>query len=430
MKKMGYEEEILAGFHREDIGKFHTGKIKNIVFPVSRSKAHRDGVPHVICRMYCINTEGQFLVQRRSYEKIAHPGLFTDSASGHVRYVDSFNYRHIEEEAKREMEEEMGTKILYLRLLDIHLEEFSTEGFELAYNFIGVVENNFCPDPTETHPDSGFKEKEELSVLLKTRPNDFVKVAHMYWSKILKENQQKKVLEEYEIKKNIRSPSKEKTSSGKQSDECSSGEKNRKKVDLELFQIQKIDKKEKEKYVEQINREKNQHKNKKESIIGAFIGRFQPFHNGHLNVIMNALNKIKMLKIGIGSAQYKRTEENPFSFDERKEMIVRSLNSLNVEPSNYEIFGVDDKHDMEKWADEVFKVLGDFDVFYSNSPWTRQIFLKRGIPVSDEMKFNFDVYNGTYIRKKMKSGESIQDLVPKPVVEYLDEINAPAVLKS
>jgi len=48
---------------------------------------------------------------------------------------------------------------------------------------------------------------------------------------------------------------------------------------------------------------------------GLIIGRFQPFHNGHLYAIKNALKKVDELVIAIGSSQYVNTEDNPFSFE-------------------------------------------------------------------------------------------------------------------
>ena len=45
---------------------------------------------------------------------------------------------------------------------------------------------------------------------------------------------------------------------------------------------------------------------------GLFIGRFQPFHNGHLQDIKNALKEVDELIIAIGSSQHFNTKENPF----------------------------------------------------------------------------------------------------------------------
>lgn len=55
-----------------------------------------------------------------------------------------------------------------------------------------------------------------------------------------------------------------------------------------------------------------------------FIGRFQPFHIGHKNVIDAALEKADNVIILIGSNNVARSYFNPFTFAERKEMIKLS----------------------------------------------------------------------------------------------------------
>ena len=59
---------------------------------------------------------------------------------------------------------------------------------------------------------------------------------------------------------------------------------------------------------------------------GLLIGRFQPFHLGHLEAVNFALSKVDMLFIGIGSSNKSNQIRNPFTADERKEMIISSLN--------------------------------------------------------------------------------------------------------
>lgn len=59
--------------------------------------------------------------------------------------------------------------------------------------------------------------------------------------------------------------------------------------------------------------------------LAVFIGRFQPFHNGHLSVVTSALRTADTLVILVGSAGQPRGYFNPFTFEERKEMILASL---------------------------------------------------------------------------------------------------------
>jgi len=157
--------------------------------------------------------------------------------------------------------------------------------------------------------------------------------------------------------------------------------------------------------------------------IGVIVGRFQPFHNGHLQLIQTILSEVNFLKIGIGSSQYSNTMYNPFSYDERKEFIIQSLNSENVDPDLYDIYPIPDLHNMKKWVAQVLDVFGNFNIFYSNNDWIRQLLKKSGKKVGIKHIFDFKRFNGTYIRQMICDNESIQNLVPTSVISYLIKID-------
>jgi bifunctional NMN adenylyltransferase/nudix hydrolase len=54
---------------------------------------------------------------------------------------------------------------------------------------------------------------------------------------------------------------------------------------------------------------------------GIYIGRFQPMHIGHEQVIRQALERVETLIIIVGSSHMARTPVNPFIFEERAAMI-------------------------------------------------------------------------------------------------------------
>src|SRR5579885_505933 len=56
-----------------------------------------------------------------------------------------------------------------------------------------------------------------------------------------------------------------------------------------------------------------------------FIGRFQPFHNGHYELFKEALNKANTVLIVIGSYNKASDIENPWSAAQREEMIRAAL---------------------------------------------------------------------------------------------------------
>jgi len=106
-----------------------------------------------------------------------------------------------------------------------------------------------------------------------------------------------------------------------------------------------------------------------------FIGRFQPFHNGHLKAIKYLSNKYDELIIGIGSSQYSNTIDNPFSSDERMLMIKESLKQENL--TNYKIILIPDINNPPKWVDHVLSITSDFDVVVSNNDFTKKLFLEK-----------------------------------------------------
>lgn len=64
------------------------------------------------------------------------------------------------------------------------------------------------------------------------------------------------------------------------------------------------------------------------------IGRFQPFHNDHKALVEQALRIADKVLILVGSSHAARTPKNPFTFEERRDMILngRESNFVHIEP--------------------------------------------------------------------------------------------------
>lgn len=80
-----------------------------------------------------------------------------------------------------------------------------------------------------------------------------------------------------------------------------------------------------------------------------FIGRFQPFHKGHEFVVREALARADKLIMLIGSANSPRTLKNPFTFDERKAMILKVFGDKNIICLPLD----DDPYNDQKWLARV-----------------------------------------------------------------------------
>lgn len=150
-----------------------------------------------------------------------------------------------------------------------------------------------------------------------------------------------------------------------------------------------------------------------------FIGRFQPFHIGHLLDIKDILKEVDEIVIGIGSSQEKYTLENPFSYSERKEMITKTLRNNKIK--NFKICQIPDLHDDKKWVDYIKKNTPKFDFVFSGNFWTLRCFKKNDLKIKKIKLING--ISSTIIRNKMISGKNWQSLVPKEVADYIKKIN-------
>ena len=73
---------------------------------------------------------------------------------------------------------------------------------------------------------------------------------------------------------------------------------------------------------------------------GLVLGRFQPFHFGHLELIKDIIKDEIEPLICIGSAQHSHTDENPFTAEERKEMIETIMKNTGRGDINYTKFKI------------------------------------------------------------------------------------------
>ncbi len=152
-----------------------------------------------------------------------------------------------------------------------------------------------------------------------------------------------------------------------------------------------------------------------------FIGRFQPFHKGHLKVLQEVLKKYNEIIIGIGSSQYSNVIDNPFSEEERKKMIKETFKRVDIK--NYEIISIPDIHDPPNWVSHVLSIVKDFDVVISNNALTIKLFSEKGFTVVKTPPFEKEKYSGKVIRKRMIDGLEWEELVPKPVAKIIKDIN-------
>jgi nicotinamide-nucleotide adenylyltransferase len=156
---------------------------------------------------------------------------------------------------------------------------------------------------------------------------------------------------------------------------------------------------------------------------GLYVGRFQPFHLGHLDAIREVLKEVDELVIVIGSAQYSHNANNPFTAGERLVMVRRALLEASVDYSKLWIVPVPDVHLHMLWVSAVEGYTPKFNVLYSNEPLTRRLFMEAGYEVKSIPLFERKIYMSTIVREKMVKGDSWTELVPKSVADFILEID-------
>jgi len=87
-----------------------------------------------------------------------------------------------------------------------------------------------------------------------------------------------------------------------------------------------------------------------------YIGRFQPLHNGHVEVIKQGLEIADTVIVIVGSANAAPNIKNPFSFEERRKMMFASLEpeDINTPSPRVQIIGVRDHYYSDNsWIAEI-----------------------------------------------------------------------------
>ena len=143
---------------------------------------------------------------------------------------------------------------------------------------------------------------------------------------------------------------------------------------------------------------------------GVFVGRFQPFHIGHLKVINHILSKEDELVIVVGSAQYSHTLDNPFTAGERIELIRKALDEEEIATQRYYLIPVEDVNIHAIWVSHMVSRIPRFQTVYSNEPLTRQLFEEASYSCEMIPFFNRKDFSATEIRNRILKDESWEEL--------------------
>ncbi|MCP1715398.1 nicotinamide-nucleotide adenylyltransferase [Methanocalculus alkaliphilus] len=153
---------------------------------------------------------------------------------------------------------------------------------------------------------------------------------------------------------------------------------------------------------------------------GFYIGRFQPYHNGHQAVLEGIADEVDEIIIGVGSAQLSHDTQNPFTAGERVLMITRALESIDCP---FYVIPIEDIRRNALWVSHVTSMSPPFEICYTSNPLVIQLFREANIRVKSPPMYQRESLSGTTIRQRILDGEPWESYVPGPVVDVISEID-------
>lgn len=152
--------------------------------------------------------------------------------------------------------------------------------------------------------------------------------------------------------------------------------------------------------------------------IALIIGRFQPFHLGHLYLLKKTLKIAEKVVVGIGSASL-YDENNPLDYETREKIIKAVFYKEKIEDRLLKIVPLEDFFNDKKWLDNVKIKTGKFNVVVSNNDWTNNIFEKANFQVKRFPYYKRKLYEGWRIRKLIRQGKKWKTRIPDYLIAFL-----------
>jgi len=151
------------------------------------------------------------------------------------------------------------------------------------------------------------------------------------------------------------------------------------------------------------------------------VGRFQPFHLGHLEAVKYALKKVGYLYVVVGSAQRSHERDNPFTASERIAMIKSALDGNGVDPSKWMAIPIADADSHSLWVATVVSMVPKFDIVFTNDALTFLLFNEEGIQVKAVPYLDRSRYSATNVRSRILERKDWDHLVPAQVAKLVRE---------
>jgi len=150
--------------------------------------------------------------------------------------------------------------------------------------------------------------------------------------------------------------------------------------------------------------------------VALFIGRFQPFHNGHLYSLKKCLEIAEAVKVVVAKSNVSGTKDDPWGYRVRKRMVKEVVDREGIVGVAM-IRSCPDYPSDDKWLREIKRRVGPFEVVVSNNEWVLSIFKEAGYTTYKSGLHKREELEGVKIREMMRRGDMAwKKRVPKEVV--------------
>jgi nicotinamide-nucleotide adenylyltransferase len=158
------------------------------------------------------------------------------------------------------------------------------------------------------------------------------------------------------------------------------------------------------------------------------IGRYQPFHLGHLSLAKQILSECEELVIGIGSPEANFSFNDPFTAGERITMVHETLKKHGLLMAKCYILSVPNSDNNYTWFEGIRSMIPNVTTVYSGNQFVR-LLLPENVRVKSPGFVKYKIFNGTRIRNLIVRNGKWYDLVPMPVASFIKEIDGVSRLK-
>lgn len=158
-----------------------------------------------------------------------------------------------------------------------------------------------------------------------------------------------------------------------------------------------------------------------------FVGRFQPFHLGHLDVVKKILAKNERVIIVIGSAEKNFLPDNPLTAGERFQLIEEALKEAKISTDHYCIIPVRNVNNYALWVNHINCYVPPYNRLFTGSEIVKACYEGKYHRAGEKNKIGPEIFrlkrvlkiSATKVREAILKNKNWEKLVPPAVTKLL-----------